>query len=98
MKADAERFGLILEGFDEDDDDGTGIWPEHEKAVTAFVRVSTQWVWVSPGDGTSRRVGLHYGNVEVALRNAGIEMTPDLFSDLQVLEAGALQAASEGGS
>lgn len=61
------------------------------------MRVSTQWVWVSPGDGSSRRVGLHYGNVEVALRCAGIEMTTELFDDLQVMEAGALQAASEGG-
>ncbi len=78
-------------GFD-DDDDSHGIWPENVPAVEAFLRVQTQWRYACPGDGTVRRLGLDYPGVKAGLDLAGAEMTPDLFAELQVIEAGVLAA------
>lgn len=58
--------------------------------MLAFLRINTQWRWVAPGDGTFRRVGLDYSGVRVGLEMAGIEMTAELWADLQLIEAGAL--------
>lgn len=56
----------------------------------AFLRVATQWRYVCPGDGSVRHSGLDYSGVRAALDMAEIEVTPDLFAELQVIEAGAL--------
>lgn len=37
-----------------------------------------------------RRSGLDYARVEAAWRMAEVAVTPDLFAELQVIEAGAL--------
>ena len=89
LAADARCLGLVLVGF-EDDDDSDGIWPDNVPALTAFLRVQTQWCWGFPADGSAHRLGLDYGRVVAGLGSAGIEMTPDLFAELQVIEAGAL--------
>lgn len=94
LAADARCLGLILEGFDEDDEDD-GIWPENEAALVAFLRVQTQWRWICPGDGSARRVSLDYPAVRIGLDCAGIEMTPDLFGDLQLIEVGVITADRE---
>jgi len=39
-----------------------------------------------------RRASLDYPAVQVGLQLAGIEMTPELFTDMQVIEAGAILA------
>ena len=41
-------------------------------------------------------VGLNYSGVKIGLDAAGIEVTPDLWDDLLVIEAGALEALNEG--
>ena len=97
LQADAACLGLVLEGFDEDEDDPDAIWPENEAALTAFLRVQTQWRYVCPGDGSVRRAGLDYPAVEAALRMAEVAMTSDLFADLQVIEAGVLAAGQSEG-
>ncbi len=94
LEADARVLGLVLEGFDEEDEDD-GIWPENEAALTAFLRVQTQWRWISPGDGRSHRVGLDYPGVKEALRWAKIKVTPDLFGELQLIEVGVINADRE---
>jgi hypothetical protein len=91
VEDDADRFGLVLVGFD-DDDDSHGIWPDNVPAVAAFLRVQTQWTYVCPGDGSVRRAGLDYQGARAAFDLAGVEMTPDLFAELQVIEAGVLSA------
>jgi len=94
LEADAKCFGLILEGFDEDDDT-EGLWPEHEDAAIAFQRVQTQWRLACLADGSVRYVGLDYPGVGKALEFAGIEMTPALFAQLQVIEAGVIDADAQ---
>lgn len=50
---------------------------------------------MAPGDGTIHRVGLDYSGVRVGLDLAGIEMTRELWADLQLIEAGALSPEAE---
>jgi hypothetical protein len=73
-----------------------GVWPEHEEAVWAFLAVQTQWRNVVLRDGTLRATGLDYGACEAGLRMAGIEATPDLWVQVQMIEAGALEALNGG--
>jgi len=43
-------------------------------------------------DGTQRAIGLDYPAAKVGLEMAGIEVTPALWSDLQMVEIGARAA------
>jgi len=88
------RFGLI---WQEDEDDGVaeGVWQEHMGAVQAFLAVSTQWRCACPGDGSIRRTGLDYAAARAGLRLAGVKVTPALWSDIQLIEAGAIAAGFE---
>lgn len=57
-----------------------------------FWRVQTQWLRA----GMSAVVtGLDYGGVESAARMAGIEITPDDFEGLQIIEAEAMKIFAE---
>jgi hypothetical protein len=84
---------LILEEDDHEPEEG--IWEEHVAALHAFLSVATQWRIVAPGDGTLRRTGLDYAGVRVDLENAGVEVTPALWSDIKLIEAGAIAAGNE---
>jgi hypothetical protein len=64
-------------------------------ALHAFLAVSTQWRVVAPGDGTLRLTGLDYTAVNVGLEKAGVDVTPALWSDIQLIEAGARAASNE---
>nr|WP_281546762.1 DUF1799 domain-containing protein [Pseudoalteromonas sp. PAR1] len=57
------------------------------EAVNAFLMVETQW----QGEGR----GLDYCNAEVAWRLAELNITPDIFKKIQVLEVEAMNAARE---
>jgi hypothetical protein len=57
--------------------------------------VQTQWRYVCPGDGSVRRASLDYSGVREGLAMAEIAMTPELFGELQVIEAGVLAAQAE---
>lgn len=61
------------------------IWPENWEAVRAFLSVSSQW-----SVGVNGPTGLDYSRVRAGLEMAGIEVTPDLFGKLRVLESAAL--------
>jgi hypothetical protein len=65
-------------------------------ALEAFLTVATQWRHVCPGDGTVRRAGLDYAGVRAGLDLAGIAMTPVLWSQVYLIEMGALAAGHEG--
>jgi hypothetical protein len=67
-------------------DEGDGLWPDHLPALDAFLAIAGQWRLAPSG----RFLGLDYTAVRAGLDLAGIEVTPDLWSDVQIIEAGAL--------
>jgi hypothetical protein len=81
---------------DEDEDDG--IWAEHMTAVSAFMRIKTQWVVVGAGMDGKITIGLNYAGAKAGLELAGIEVTPALWDDILVIEAGAVDALNKGTS
>jgi len=86
---DARRMGLDLTEADLNAD--AGLWPWHASAVRAMQLAMTQWRIAS----TMERVvttGLDYAAAAIAWSAAGIEMTPDLFDEVQVIERGCLRA------
>lgn len=68
--------------------DQDGVWPEHVAALEAFLSVQHQWRL----SGSGRVLGLDYASVRAGFDLAGIEMTPDLWSDVQLIERGACAA------
>jgi hypothetical protein len=62
------------------------VWPENAASVALFKALETQWVRAGM-DG--KPVGLHYGNVEAAMRLRGDD--PRLFDDIQLLEREVLR-------
>lgn len=67
-----------------------GLWPWHLPGLRAFLAVATQWR-VAGGIGGAVRIGLDYAAAEAGLRLAGIEVTPDLWDEVCLIEAGALE-------
>lgn len=83
---EAATIGIRDEAGDEAEDDAVAIWPEHEDVVRLFLALGTQW---RVGGMAGAPLGLEYGAIETTGRLMGIEVTPDLFADLQVMEAEA---------
>lgn len=75
-------------------DPNAGVWPENVAAVEAFLVCSSQWRMVDGMSGM-RVIGLDYAGVKAGLELAGIEVTPDLWSDIRLVEAGARTAMNE---
>ena len=65
------------------------------EALHAFLLVSTQFRMVCPGDGSIRRTGLDYTAARAGLDLAGVAVTAELWFDLQLIEAGAVEAGHE---
>jgi Phage related hypothetical protein (DUF1799) len=91
IAADAAFWGidpaLLAEA---EGDEGEGVWPENLPAVAAFIAVATQWRVVGRADGAMRTTGLDYAGVRAALDALDVTVTPGLWSDVQMIEAGAL--------
>ena len=90
--ADAEelaKLGLTLADLDQGD---TEIWPDNWPAFRLFNALSTQWR-TGPGAAT----GLDYSVVREVAILIGIKkrQIPELFPDLQVMEAEALAVMAE---
>lgn len=85
-------WGIDIPKEMQGDDQCDGVWPENVPAVEAYVAVSSQWEVIARADGSERVIGLRYGDATVGLRNAGIEVTPALWTDLQMVEIGARAA------
>lgn len=72
------------------------IWPENERAVYLFVRVSTQWRVAGMGGF----VGLSYESVSFMLKlyysDLEVEEVKTLFEELQIMEFAALSVLNEG--
>ena len=75
-------------GGDDDggEDERFGVWPENERALTAFMSVQRQWR-IAPMGGY---ISLDYPGVESVLRMSKIEVDAELLADLGAIEGGAL--------
>ncbi|TMV09817.1 hypothetical protein FGK63_01740 [Ruegeria sediminis] len=87
--ADAERWGIDLDPADLAGDPGDGIWAWLVPALRAFLAIDTQWRMAPLGMGGMRALGLDYAAARAGLDLAGIEMTPALWADVRLIEAGA---------
>ena len=56
----------------------------------AFLAVATQWRVVSGAAGLVV-TGLDYAGARAGMKGMGIEITPSLWGDVRIIEAGALQ-------
>ena len=67
-----------------------GVWEIHARALHAFLAVDGQWR-VASGE-KSLWLGLDYTAVKAGLELAGLSLTPAEWSDVQMIERGALEA------
>lgn len=95
-RADAALWGIRLPPGWDDDDDEDGVWPENEAAVHAFLEICSQFRTVAHFDGTLQRTGLDYPAAEVGLRLAEVDVTPELWGAIRIIEWGVLSADREG--
>jgi len=72
-----------------------GVWPVNCAAVDAFLAVASQRRMVGAGLGGVVMIGLDYAGAEAGLRLAGIEVTPELWAQVRVIEAAARDAMNE---
>lgn len=66
--------------------------------MSLLLATQTQWHMLSLATLSSAsvvRTGLNYAAIEPAARMAGIDVTPDVFSRLRILESEALVAWSQ---
>lgn len=80
------------------DEGGLPVHPHNVDAVRLLLALQTQWMTVAISTMQSaqlRRTGLIYPAIDPTARAFGIEVTPDLFLRLQVLEVEALNAWNE---
>lgn len=93
LTEDMESWGaspdVISEAIGEDDPElePFGVYRENWIAVGFFLGLQTQWVVTGFGE----RTGLNYSGVEVAARLKGVELTSDLFQQIQIMEMSALK-------
>lgn len=62
------------------------MWPENEKTVWLFLECATQWRYGALGGV----IGLDYSALDVMFRYRNMEVTPELFEGVQVMERAAL--------
>ncbi|MDT8998349.1 DUF1799 domain-containing protein [Paucibacter sp. APW11] len=75
------------------------MWPENMHAVSLFLAMETQWVWVSSMAGACR-VGLQYSSLSVVMPAIAAELPEHLqqaqpgrlLAQLRTLELAALEA------
>lgn len=87
--ADARAIGLDIRPEDLAPERVRGVWEVNIPAVTAFLAVSTQWRVVAGATGLLC-TGLDYAGARAGIEGLGIAITPRLWGDVQVIEAGAL--------
>ena len=94
MARDLALYGLPPDAFDRPDEESPseGVWPQNAEATRAFLAVDTQWRVVARAEGRVHFPGLDYDGVKAGFNLAGIALTPGLWSDVQLIEAGAVAA------
>jgi hypothetical protein len=89
---------LALRGAEREDEEGP-VWAQHVPAVIAFLTVSTQWrtaLFGALGEIRTVYVGLDYAAAKAGLEAAGIEINPQLWGELRIMEAAAIAAMNGG--
>ena len=61
-------------------------------ATFAFLAVSTQWRRIGRADGSVFTQGLDYSGARDGLALAGIDVTPEIWSQVRFIELGAKDA------
>jgi hypothetical protein len=93
--ADAAFWGIPAEALQTAREDGE-VWPEHVAAVQAFLAVRNRWQLIQRagpmGHLTTVAHGLDLTQAEVAWRLAGITISPELWTQIEAIEDGALEA------
>jgi len=89
-ETDCELLGIPLDDIGADPDQDLGVWAENVDAMQAFLDVTTQFTRLAMPDGTFRVSGLNYPGAQAAWQMAGLNITPDLFAQVQMIERGAL--------
>lgn len=86
---DMAKLGLTLADIEEDD---VEIWPDNWLVFRLFNALGTQW-----RTGASGATGLDYSVIREVASLIGIKkrQIPELFPDLQVMEAEALAVMAE---
>lgn len=91
LLADARRWG-IDPALIEQDEDNVGLWEENLPALEIFGAIGTQWRVVARGEGELHYVGLDYSAAAAGLSLAALTVSPQLWADVQMIEAGAVAA------
>lgn len=76
----------------DDPGDQDGLWPEHRQAAEAFMRIRNQWTVLPVFGGAPIWVGLDYTAARNGLEMAGYDITPEFWSEIQLIEQGARAA------
>ncbi|WP_205589638.1 DUF1799 domain-containing protein [Chachezhania antarctica] len=70
------------------------LWADHLKALELFLTISTQWRVVG-GFGGVATIGLDYSAAEAGLRLEDKIPAPSVWSDIRMIERGALEVLNE---
>lgn len=92
MADDATFWGLetaLLQPADE-----AGVWDINMHAVTAFLSIDSQFRVTSAATGGVLVTGLDYSGAQAGLALAGHTVTPALWGDIQMIEAGVVAELS----
>lgn len=97
--ADARRFGMNDEQIEAlrvslDIKAVFAVWRESWPSLAAFFECDTQWRCAATTAGLVF-IGLDYPGAQAGLKAAGIEIDPELWSDIRVLEAEAISVLNE---
>lgn len=82
-----EKTKAVLKGYDIKEGD-EGIYEFHAPALRAFLACDNQWRVIAGFSGVAF-MGLDYAACDVSVRRAGLDLTPDQWSDFQVIERAA---------
>lgn len=88
--ADAKAFGIAVPEAPPEEA-RCEVWAEHWPALETFLACRTQWRVIA-GMGGAVHQGLDYPALESVMRMQGIEDTAERLAQVQLLEAGALEA------
>lgn len=95
----AAFFGCSIV-LDEGAEEAVGLWEEHLPAWNAWCEISGQWRTTALMSDRGSKVvwiGLDYAAARAGLDLAGISITPECWSDIRLIEAGALKELNRNG-